>query len=677
MVEKNTWIIGGSAVASVVSVAGLVYHLFTRNAVITTPDKPAAALSGGTKPEAASKSDSTKRAADAVSPGADKSASGQSQSSSRTSGTAASKSAAAQPGTAASDAGTSAASKTAAAGSGTQPDAASAKQNTAAAKPADRRIPSFDIVRVEPTGDSVIAGRSEPGADIELLNKGKPFAKAKADANGQFVIIPQNLKPGAHQLQLRARLNDQTRDSEQAVAVSVPEQGNKDVIVALAAPGKATVILSDTKPQAAAGASVKSQSRPAAASPSAAGSAATASASTSSGVTPPAGTGASGGTAAGKAASADAANTVVAAANPAKAGPDASATPVAPQVPVRIRIVEAEQKGGFFVSGFTAPGSRIRLYLNRSFVAEAQAGKDGSWSMRVAQGMSPGDYTVRADVVEPATGKVLSRAEVPFDYPVRVAAVPPSGASDKQTAAQATSSAASTATATQAASGVNVQGGNPGGTTPSPTASRMAAKESAEGARGTLSTPAGDKSADSAAGKPSNAQVAAARSSDVPPPPAAGQRSGASPSVPEKREAAASAAVQKTASHGSTPQDKAGSAASNRSTATAAASPSATTSQTNGDSVRILPPPAPAAHVVIEKLTTASVNKGDSLWRISRNILGRGIRYTQIYAANTSQIRNPHLIYPGQVLVVPLGKPENSPAKPVSPAPQPAPAPKQ
>lgn len=69
-------------------------------------------------------------------------------------------------------------------------------------------------------------------------------------------------------------------------------------------------------------------------------------------------------------------------------------------------------------------------------------------------------------------------------------------------------------------------------------------------------------------------------------------------------------------------------------------------------------PPPPPAHVVIEKLSTRSVVKGDSLWRISRQIYGRGIRYTQIYAANTDQIRNPHLIYPGQVLVVPVGKPE-------------------
>jgi nucleoid-associated protein YgaU len=47
------------------------------------------------------------------------------------------------------------------------------------------------------------------------------------------------------------------------------------------------------------------------------------------------------------------------------------------------------------------------------------------------------------------------------------------------------------------------------------------------------------------------------------------------------------------------------------------------------------------------------VERGDSLWRISRTIYGEGLRYTQIYDANTNQIRNPDLIFPGQVLVVP------------------------
>lgn len=59
------------------------------------------------------------------------------------------------------------------------------------------------------------------------------------------------------------------------------------------------------------------------------------------------------------------------------------------------------------------------------------------------------------------------------------------------------------------------------------------------------------------------------------------------------------------------------------------------------------------ADAVVKQLDTALVSHGDSLWRISRKVYGHGMRYTQIYQANTKQIRNPKLIYPGQVLVLP------------------------
>lgn len=47
------------------------------------------------------------------------------------------------------------------------------------------------------------------------------------------------------------------------------------------------------------------------------------------------------------------------------------------------------------------------------------------------------------------------------------------------------------------------------------------------------------------------------------------------------------------------------------------------------------------------------VHTGNSLWRIARRTYGHGIRYTIIYEANRSQIRNPNLIYPGQVFRLP------------------------
>ena len=47
------------------------------------------------------------------------------------------------------------------------------------------------------------------------------------------------------------------------------------------------------------------------------------------------------------------------------------------------------------------------------------------------------------------------------------------------------------------------------------------------------------------------------------------------------------------------------------------------------------------------------VQPGNSLWRIARRSYGQGTRYTVIYEANKDQIRDPDLIYPGQVFVLP------------------------
>lgn len=57
------------------------------------------------------------------------------------------------------------------------------------------------------------------------------------------------------------------------------------------------------------------------------------------------------------------------------------------------------------------------------------------------------------------------------------------------------------------------------------------------------------------------------------------------------------------------------------------------------------------------------VQPGNSLWRIAQGTYGQGIRYAIIYNANRDQIRDPDLIYPGQVFVLP-GGPDLLPAGP-------------
>lgn len=47
------------------------------------------------------------------------------------------------------------------------------------------------------------------------------------------------------------------------------------------------------------------------------------------------------------------------------------------------------------------------------------------------------------------------------------------------------------------------------------------------------------------------------------------------------------------------------------------------------------------------------IRRGDNLWTISKRAYGKGTRYTTIYLANREQIRNPDLIWPGQVFNMP------------------------
>ena len=47
------------------------------------------------------------------------------------------------------------------------------------------------------------------------------------------------------------------------------------------------------------------------------------------------------------------------------------------------------------------------------------------------------------------------------------------------------------------------------------------------------------------------------------------------------------------------------------------------------------------------------IQPGNNLWRIARRVYGRGILYTVIYQANADQIRDPDLIYPGQIFTLP------------------------
>ncbi|MCH1412711.1 MAG: LysM peptidoglycan-binding domain-containing protein [Rhodobacteraceae bacterium] len=53
------------------------------------------------------------------------------------------------------------------------------------------------------------------------------------------------------------------------------------------------------------------------------------------------------------------------------------------------------------------------------------------------------------------------------------------------------------------------------------------------------------------------------------------------------------------------------------------------------------------------RINVITVQPGNTLWAISRERYGRGILYVQVFDANKDKIRNPDLIYPGQIFDLP------------------------
>ncbi|GJD60418.1 LysM peptidoglycan-binding domain-containing protein [Methylobacterium frigidaeris] len=217
--------------------------------------------------------------------------------------------------------------------------------------------PSFDVIRVEPDGASVVAGRSRPGAEVEMLRDGQPFARTTADAAGNFALVPPVLPPGSHEITLRSTAPDGATASSQASAVVVVAQDRRTKpLVAVTTPGQPTAVLSLPEPAAKAEAKVETR-------------------------------------------------------------PETKPAPPSGPRPVKVVGVDAEPGGRLYVTAQGAPKADLRLYLNDTLVAPGQAGPDGRVAFTIGRGVKPGDYRVRIDQVDPASGAVKTRAETAFAVP--------------------------------------------------------------------------------------------------------------------------------------------------------------------------------------------------------------------------------------------------------------------
>lgn len=277
----------------------------------------------------------------------------------------------------------------------------------AAAADAARALPRFDIVRVERSGELVVAGQASAGATVELLADGRKFDRAVADLSGQWVMVPKPLAPGTHELSLRSITPaGAAEQSPRTVTVLVPSMPAGDLLVTLNEPDKATQILQSGAPPPPTPRNV--ETRPGERAAEAPGAAA-----------PP------------PAREAPAPGSPPASTPPQMAAvpPAASEAPAGAPAPrarraVSITTAEMDESGRFFASGSAAKGATLRLYLNDSYIATARAGDEERWSFTIQRGLSSGDYVVRVDDVTQPEGRVLSRAEVPFRLAAVVAAAP-------------------------------------------------------------------------------------------------------------------------------------------------------------------------------------------------------------------------------------------------------------
>jgi nucleoid-associated protein YgaU len=272
-------------------------------------------------------------------------------------------------------------------------------------------LPGFDVVRVSPEGDAVIAGQAGPGAAVQILVDGVQAADTTADAQGMFVTfftLPPSAEPRI--LTLQSVLADGRTLTSTDSVVLAPVPLPPPVAVADAA---------DPAAPAAAQTETAQSAAPPAADPAAE-------------------------TAADPAPAADAAA-------PAAKEVAAAAPEPAPQAAllvseggvkvlqaaggagldprnVTIDTISYTAEGDVQLSGRGQSGGVVRLYLDNRLLMDSVIAQDGTWGGTLPAVVA-GKYLLRADQLD-AQGRVLSRYETPFqrESPEVLAAAAPGGA---------------------------------------------------------------------------------------------------------------------------------------------------------------------------------------------------------------------------------------------------------
>jgi nucleoid-associated protein YgaU len=242
-------------------------------------------------------------------------------------------------------------------------------------------VPRFDIVRVDPSGHAVLAGRAAPGSDVTIYDGTREIGRVTADKDGNWVLVPdQPLPSGQSQLTLSAKAKDGTvTRSDGVVAMLVPERG-----VAKAPP--ALVATANTTPAPA-------PTSAANAAPTSAVKAASGSAAETSAQAPVA--------------------LLLPKEGPAKA---MQLPPLAGKGDNRLSldIIEYGTKGNVILQGRAAPGVTVGAYLGDKKVGSATADKDSKWQIVTGDDIAPGRYMLKLESQNRA-GKQVAQLTMPFE----------------------------------------------------------------------------------------------------------------------------------------------------------------------------------------------------------------------------------------------------------------------
>lgn len=122
---------------------------------------------------------------------------------------------------------------------------AGAREESEKASPTASIKPTFDVVRINPQGDAVIAGRAAPGAAVTVLDGGESVGTVTADQNGEWVLVPEKPLPaGDRELSIVALLSGgEPLKSEDVVVLAVPprtEPAQQPLAVLVPREGKET-----------------------------------------------------------------------------------------------------------------------------------------------------------------------------------------------------------------------------------------------------------------------------------------------------------------------------------------------------------------------------------------------------------------------------------------------------